>query len=143
MIKLRKLRISYERGRQVLLFLFCLFLAFIIWSIHKLSGDYSIYLNYKVHVTTDLQGRDAEAFSSNLLTLKGRASGFYILQQRYIKGGESIYIQVDRRLFKRTPSAKDGYYLLSSGIRDKLSESFGENFEIEHFSVDTLFFNFP
>jgi len=142
MIKLRKLKISYERGRQVLLFLFCLFLAFIIWSIHKLSAEYSAYLTYRVHVSTNLQGRASDAFSNNLLTLKGRSSGFYILQQRYIKGEESIYIQVNRRLLKAN-SSSDEYFVLSSDIRDKLGESFGENLEIENFSVDTLFFNFP
>ncbi|OFY42973.1 MAG: hypothetical protein A2X18_00580 [Bacteroidetes bacterium GWF2_40_14] len=143
MIKLRKLKISYERGRQVLLFLFCLFLAFIIWSIHKLSADYSTYLTYRVHVSTNLQGRASDAISNNLLTLKGRSSGFYILQQRYFKGEESIYIQVNRRLLKANPSDADGYYVLSSDVKDKLGESFGENLTIENFSVDTLFFNFP
>ncbi len=143
MIKLRKLRISYERGRQVLLFLFCLFLAFIIWSVHKLSADYSSYLTYRIHVSTNLQGRAAEAFSNNLLTLKGRASGFYIFQERYLKGRKSLSIQADMHLFKINPSVDDEYYLLSSDIRDKLNESFGENLKIEKFSVDTLFFNFP
>ncbi|MFA5850639.1 MAG: hypothetical protein WC833_12260 [Bacteroidales bacterium] len=143
MIKLRKLKISYERGRQVLLFLFCLFLAFIIWSIHKLSADYSAYLTYRVHISTNLQGRASDALSNNLLTIKGRSSGFYILQQRYLKGDESIYIQVNRRLLKANSSSSDEYFLLSSDIRDKLGESFGENLAIENFSVDTLFFNFP
>jgi hypothetical protein len=46
-------------------------------------------------------------------------------------------------LFKRTSSDNDGYYLFSRDVRDKLSESFGDDFEIENFSVDTLFFNFP
>ncbi len=142
MIKLRKLKISYERGRQVLLFLFCLFLAFIIWSIHKLSADYSTYLTYRVHVSANLQGRASDALSNNLLTLKGRSSGFYILQHRYLKGEESVYIQVNRRLLKAS-SSSDEYFLLTSDIRDKLGESFGENLTIENFSVDTLFFNFP
>lgn len=143
MIKLGKLKISYDRGRQVFLFLFCLFLAFIIWSIHKFSADYSIYLNYRVHVITSLEGRASEASSSNLLTLKGRASGFYILQKRLLKDESSINIEVDRRLLKRSSSINDGYFILSTDIRDKLSESLEEDFQIEHISVDTLFFKFP
>ncbi len=143
MIKLRKLKISYERGRQTLLFLFCLFLAFIIWSVHKLSGDYSIYLNYRVQVTTDIQGRASVAFSDNLLTLRGRGSGFHILQQRFLKEGEVVRLEIDKKLFKRVPSTKDGFVLLSSDIRDELSENFGDKFIIEYFTVDSLFFNFP
>jgi len=142
MIKLRKLSISYERGRQVLLFLFCLFLAFIIWSIHKLSGDYSIYLNYRVCVSTDYQGKSSAAYSENLLILKGRANGFYILKQRYLRGEETLYLQVEKSFFKKMPDTDAGYFLLSSNIRDKLSENFGKNIEIERLAVDTLFFNF-
>lgn len=143
MIKLGKLKISYERGRQVLLFLFCLFLAFIIWSIHKLSANYSTYLTYRVHVSTNIQGRASDAFSNNLLTLKGRSSGFYILKQRFLKGEGSIHVQVNGRLLKANPPGGDEYYILSSDIREKLGESFGGDLEIENFSVDTLFFNFP
>ncbi len=143
MIKLGKLKISYERGRQVLLFLFCLFLAFIIWCIHKLSADYSIYLNYRVNVSTNLEGRSEGSFSDNLLTVKGKASGIYILQQRYINDMGTIFIDIDKRYIKRVPSVKDGYYILCRDIKDKLSENLSENLEIETLSVDTLFFNFP
>jgi len=73
MIKLKKFSISYERGRQLLLFLFCLFLAFIIWSIHKLSEEYTVYLQYKVSVASDLASRAAEAHAGETLIVRGRS----------------------------------------------------------------------
>lgn len=143
MIKLRKISISYERGRQLLLFLFCLFLAFIIWSIHKLSEEYTVYLNYKVSVASDLSARATEAHAEETLIVRGKSTGFYILQHRYSGEQSIVKLNVERRLFRRSRSAEDGFYLLTSEIRDKIILYLGENVNIESFATDTLNFVFP
>ena len=143
MIKLKKFSISYERGRQLLLFLFCLFLAFIIWSIHKLSEEYTVYLQYKVSVASDLASRAAEAHAGETLIVRGKSTGFYILQHRYSGEQNTIWLNVERRLFKKSQSIHDGFFLLTSDIRDKIILYLGENVDIESFATDTLSFVFP
>jgi len=143
MIKLRKFTISYERGRQLLLFLFCLFLAFIIWSIHKLSEEYTVYLKYKVSVASDLTARAAEAQAEETLIVRGKSTGFYILQHRYSGEQNSVKLSVERRLFRKSRSVQDGFYLLTSDIRDKIILYLGENVNVESFATDTLSFIFP
>lgn len=143
MIKLRIFNISYERGRQILLFLFCLFLAFIIWSIDKLSENYTIYLQYKVSASAALEGRSGEADSENYLIVRGKATGFYILQHRYSGKNNTIYISPDRREIRRRAGVPDGFYILVKDVNDRLIQSFGNTLSVESFATDTLFYFFP
>lgn len=143
MIKLKGFTISYERGRQLLLFLFCLFLAFILWSVHKLSENYSIYLHYRVVVSTDISGRTSEALSKEILVFRGTSSGFYILQHRYSDKDNIIKLQLERKFFKKSRESKDGFFVIATDIRERLSQYFGETVEIEALNADTLNFEFP
>ena len=143
MIKLRIFNISYERGRQILLFLFCLFLAFVIWSIHKLSESYTVYLQYKVTASAGLEGRSGEADSENYLIVRGKATWFYILQHRYSGTINKIYISPERREIRRRAGVTDGFYVLVKDVNDRLIQSFGNTLFVESFATDTLFYFFP
>ncbi|OJV19506.1 MAG: hypothetical protein BGO30_06430 [Bacteroidetes bacterium 41-46] len=143
MIKLRFLNISYERGRQILLFLFCLFLAFIIWSIHKLSESYTVYMQYKVTASVGLEGRSSEADSENLLIVRGKATGFYIIQHRFSGVESRVRISPDRRAVRKRAGVKDGFFILVKDVNEKLIQSFGNNVFVESFTTDSLFFLFP
>ncbi|MCK9305137.1 MAG: hypothetical protein PHV14_11685 [Bacteroidales bacterium] len=140
MLKFRRISFSYERGRQVLLFLFCLFLAFVIWSVHKLSGDFSTYFNYRVHLKTVINGRDAEAVSENLMTLRIRAGGFYILKQKFTREWPSVFLNVDYRQLNRVPGNEGHYSLISTNLRENIREALGESIVMESVVSDTLLF---
>ncbi|MDX9781413.1 MAG: hypothetical protein RBT35_00350 [Bacteroidales bacterium] len=143
MIKLKIFNISYERGRQILLFLFCLFLAFIIWSIHKLSENYTVYMQYRVVAEAGIEGRSSEADSENLLIVRGKATGFYILQHRFTSNESRVRVSAERRYFRKREGVKDGFYILVKDINDKLIQSLGNTVFVESFATDTLFFIFP
>ncbi len=143
MIKLKIFNISYERGRQILLFLFCLFLAFIIWSIHKLSENYTVYMQYRVTAEAGIEGRSSEAESENLLIVRGKATGFYILQHRFTSSESGVRVSAERRLFRKREGVKDGFYVLVKDLNDKLTQSFGNTVFVESFATDTLYFKFP
>lgn len=143
MSKLGKIKISYERGRRVLLFLFCLFLAFFLWSIHKLSEVYSVNLSYRVHIVTQKRGHASEADAENLLSLKGRATGFYILQHRYGKKDELITLPVEGRLLTPVQDLPDKFYVLVSDVENIVMDIISDHVEKEDMSSDTLFFSLP
>jgi hypothetical protein len=143
MLKRRKIGISYERGRQVLLFLFCLFLAFVLWAIRNLSDYYSVNLNYSVHVVTQKRGHSAEAFSDNKLSVTGRASGFYILQNRLGIQGNLINLSVPGRLLKPVPGTEDKFFFVVSEVSDIITDALSGHVEIESFSSDTLYLTLP
>lgn len=142
MLRPWRIKFSYERGRQILLFLFCLFLAFIIWSVHRLSENYSVFLEYRVNVSTNIPGRSESSLSDNTLIIKARTSGFYIIQQRLTGSAAIINIKPDGKLFKKRIGKKDGFYILIQDIRQKVNEYFGEALSIEGFNTDTLNFAF-
>lgn len=142
MIKLRRISFSYERGRRVLLFLFCLFLAFVVWSVHKLSGNFSTYFNYRVVASTQINGKYAEAVSENLLTLKVRAGGFYILKQKFSKDLPSLSLSLDYRQLRSIPESTGQYSLNVRNCQEIIREAIGESIEIEAFASDTLLFVF-
>lgn len=132
-----------ERGRQLLLFLFCLFLAFVIWTVHKLSGDYSQFFQYKVYLSLNIKGRDLSSGSLNNLSIRGRASGFYILQHRYLYNKRaSLTISPSEMSLKRVSSNSDRFYVLTSDVKEKIVETLSEKLSVEYLSTDTLFFEF-
>ena len=54
-----------------------------------------------------------------------------------------IKLQLDRKYFKKDFKSKDGFYIISTDIRERLSQYFGETVEIEALAADTLRFEFP
>lgn len=143
MLKLNSSIISYERGRRLLQLLFCLFLAFVIWTVHNLSDNYSHLFQYTVVAKSSMSGKSADSQSINKLTLRARASGFYILKHRYNRVDASLVLSPDNKLFRKNPGKKDNYYLLTSELRVLISEATADKLQVEYISTDTLFFEFP
>ena len=143
MFKFRGPKISYERGRRLLQFLFCLFLAFIIWSVHKLSDNYSYFFQYKITAKNSIKGRYPEPISLNTLSFRGRASGFFILQHKFNRSEALLTISPDNRLFKKLENQDNSYYLLANEIKDNIIEATGDKLLLEYISSDSLFFQLP
>ncbi len=140
MIKRTGSIISYERGRRLFQFLFCLFLAFVIWSVHKLSDNYSYYFQYGVLVRGIPGDKQTEFLSENKLNVRVRTSGFYILQYKYGKSEPFIRIHPDSKLFKKIHSQSGVYYILTSEVKDLLNSATGDKVMLENFTTDTLLF---
>ena len=143
MLKLKRKIFSYERGRQLLLFIFCLFLASFVWTIHKMSGDFNHVFQYKIYVKTNIAGRKSMALSENEITLRARASGFYILQQKYSSKKNILPLELSGRLFDKFSTGEDIFYVVTSNIREAVSEGLGEKITVEYVAVDTIRFLFP
>ena len=132
--------ILFKRGRQILLFLFCLFLAFIIWSVHNLSENYSYYFLFKINVNSNIPGRESRSISNNRLALRGRSSGFYILKHKFYKSSNSLTLNLESNLFNEY--GNDIFYIIPGNIKEEVIKSFGDKIAFDFFGTDTLFFNF-
>ncbi len=143
MAKLWKPVLRYERGRQILLFLFCLFLAFIIWTLHRLSENQTVYLQYRLHLTTNIAGRETDAISDVPLVIKGEANGFYVLRNLYSQNSPVVTLDVNHKFLKKCDRDEDMFLLKSSDIQDKVADFLANNVSNLTISTDTLFFNFP
>lgn len=130
-------------GRDGIILIFSLLLAFFMWGVQKLSQNYSTYINYKVRLTSSLEGRAQHAFSNDLLVVRGKASGFYIVKQLYGSQEDVLDITVEPKQLKRVYNVPDKFFLRSADIQAKLQEVLGEDLLLESFTTDTLYFNFP
>ena len=143
MLKLKRKIFSYERGRQLLLFVVCLFLASFVWTIHKMSGDFNHIFQYKIYAKTNIAGRKSVSLSENEITLRARASGFYILQQKYSKKRGGLNLELNGRLFGKLSDDSDIFYIATSSIREAITEGLGEKIVVEYVAADTIRFIFP
>ncbi len=128
-----------ERGRQILLFIFCLFLAFIIWHVHKLSDSYTHSFQFKV-TAKSAQPVSYQLESASNLVIRGRASGFYILQQRYSKKVPVINLNAQLRQMRIVREREERYYILPEEIKGLITESIGSKIQLESVVTDTLRF---
>ena len=130
-------------GNERLVLLFSLFLAFSIWLIHNLSLEYSRYFQYSITVKANLEGRSDISTNSDELIVRGKSSGFYILQQR-TKRGRAVTITIDDTRLLNPHSADDSYlYISSNDLKQRLTELLSPNLEIDYFVTDSLKFLFP
>lgn len=134
-----------KRGGNLLSLLFSLLLAFFMWGMHSFSQSYSTFFSYKVKVETDIAGRAKSSESYNSVVLRGKSSGFYILQQRLSQKAHfgTIQLAVDSKQLKQMPDRADVFCLKVEDVKEEIQESLGNDFELESFTTDTLYFQFP
>lgn len=134
-----------KRGGDLFILIFSLLLAFFMWSMLRMTQMYSAVLNYKVELNSNIEGRARSAISRNLLVLRGKSSGFFILQQKNIGASEKGYISIsmDAKQLKPLLADPDVFYVKSNDIKGRVQEILGNDFQLEGITSDTLFFHFP
>ena len=130
-----------KRGGDLFVLIFSLLLAFFIWSMYRLSLEYSSVFEYKVNLSTNLVGRSRSAVSQNSVIIRGSASGFSIIQQKIEDNEISIYM--DSQYLKKEGADGDLFGVNSNDIKGALQSSLGSEFKIESVVSDTLVFAFP
>ena len=108
-----------------------------------MSGDFNHIFQYKIYAKTNIAGRKSTSLSENEITLRAKASGFYILQQRYSRKKGVLNLELNGRLFGKFSDNGDIYYLTTSNIRETISEGLGEKIAVEYVAADTIRFIFP
>ena len=131
-------------GRNWIILVFSLLLAFFMWSIMKLSGNYSSYINYRLEVVSNIEGRSNVALSEDLLVIGAKATGFNIIQNTNDGEGNVLRIErVDARHLHKYGEDEDTFYLIPDDIRQAIQDALGTDIKVESLASDTLFFKFP
>lgn len=131
-------------GRNWIILVFSLLLAFFMWSIMKLSASYSSYVKYRLEVTTDIPGRKNSAQSEDILVIGAKSTGFNIIQN--LQGREAITLlieDVDNKHFHKYGQEGDLFSLVPDNIRQKIQDALGPDIKVESLATDTLLFRFP
>lgn len=122
-------------------YLVALVVSFLVWMLHNLSLDYSSYLQYRVRLTTDLEGYESSALSNEVLLLKGKGSGFYILKNHtHDKDFPVIELSLGRKYLTRVKGEEGVFSVKVSEIAEKLDEA-DDEVSIDFIETERLTFN--
>ena len=131
-------------GRNWIILVFSLLLAFFMWSIMKLSANYSSYVRYRIEASTNIPGRSNTAVSTDVLVIGAKSTGFHIIQNLQGAQGNALLLdEIDGKHFHKYREDGDLFYLLSGNIRQKIQDALGADVKVESLATDTLFFEFP
>ena len=127
-------------GKEWLLLLLSLLLAFVIWLLHSLSLQYSVFFEYNVVLNSSLGGRSRSAVSEDVLIVRGRSEGYYILRQRI---GRRKTINVSAPATALVHEDGDVFSVGCENIKSNIVEALGGNVDLEFIVSDSLDFTFP
>lgn len=132
-----------KAGKDWSIMIISLLLAAFMWGVQNFAKGYSTYFSYKVTVKTYMPGRSQRAVSKDVMVVRGKSSGYYILQKRYTNKSDEIEISLDPKMLKQLAGGKDEFFVRCDNITDKVQDVLGNDFQIEWFASDTLRFVFP
>ncbi len=119
-----------------------LLLAFIVWLVHVLSLQYSVFLEYNVNLTSSLEGRARTSLSEDVLVIRGKADGYYILQHR-VSGNKTIDVTVDPNYVHKSEGDNDRFYVNCEQIKGNIIDALGSSVQMEFSATESMKFEFP
>lgn len=128
------------KGRDWVVFLLALLLAFSIWVIHNLSLKYNNYMSVPVVAKCSIPGHSSVSADKADVTARCRATGYKVIKSHLLKG-RNVEITFKNADLKH--KEKDIFYILSSDLKDYSYQIYGPEITVEYFVSDTLFFRFP
>lgn len=129
--------------KDLRLLLSSLLIACLVWGMHTFSLEYSASVPCTVRVVTSLTGYAPEATARETLSLRGKATGFYILKARGTgRRPLQLTLPVDARHFRPEDGQEDTFVLPVSELREKLVEQLGERLVIDFLEPEQLTFVF-
>lgn len=122
-----------------------LLVALVVWGVMKLGLQYRYVFHYKVELSAPMEGRVFKSTSQDPLTIRGQASGFYLLRHKYFasRKGETLTFRAEPSALRPVSGKEDAFYILTSQIKDRAAEKLDGSLSIDEIVADTLVFVFP
>lgn len=127
-------------GRDWVVLILSLLLAFSVWLIHNLALKYNANLTVKVIAECNLDGHENISAATAEITARGRATGYNIIEA-YIRSGRPVKVKFSPAVMQNY--ADDRYFVTSDRLGEYSHMIFGEDVSVEHYITDTVFFRFP
>jgi hypothetical protein len=126
-------------GRDWVVFLLALLLAFSTWIIHKLSLEYSVYLTVEVVADSNIEGRSNLSTGATEIMAKCRTSGWRILYSHMTRE-DVVYVKFPASVFQHEDDER--YYITSDKLHEYVDQIFGGSVSVEYFVTDKVYFKF-
>lgn len=128
------------RGDWAVLLL-SLLLAFSVWFVYTLSGEYSAFLEYDIVAQSEIEGHSNISSAPAKLIIRGKASGFNIIHRRLLSS-VPIIVDVPPSIFKQSDGSDEQFYLTEDALREIMPNIGVESVQLEYFVTSRLEFHF-
>ena len=127
-------------GRDWVVLLLALLLAFSTWLIHNLSLKYNDFLKVPVVARCGLDGHADVSSNRCDVIARCRATGYKVIRSA-LKSRKTAKVTFRPEDMKHLEG--DTFYVTSSDLLEYASFIYGADVSVEYFLTDTLFFRFP
>lgn len=128
-------------NRDVVIFVFFLFLSFVFWYLNSLGKDIETGIKFPLKYTN--LPKETVVIEDPLarLTLYIKGSGSSILKLKLSGKKTPVEIDISKTTYRKVPGSRNpDYYILTSGLTKSLAVQFWSGCEITSIKPDTLFF---
>lgn len=130
--------------RDIIVFIFFLFLSFGFWYLNSLRKDFELDLKYPVKYINPPKGREVAGDLPSKLTLNLKGSGYSIFKLKISGKRSPLIIDFSKITYKRVPGSRPAeYYVVSNGLITNFNRQLRSEFQILSVKPDTVFMKFP
>lgn len=129
--------------KQLLIYLFFLFISIVLWYLIALSKEYDTVIAYPVHYENFPKGKVLVSDLPEKLDLKIKGFGFGILKHKLTSYIKPVNIPINIfRLNVIQTTGKVRYYLLTRSAREWIDSQLSSDIQLLEIKPDTLFMEF-
>ena len=127
-------------GRDGVVLMLALLLAFSTWLIHNLALKYNDFLKVPVAASCELKGHSDKSSNECEVVARCRATGYKVIRAA-LKSNKTV--NVSFRASDMVHLEGDMFYITSDNLVEYANAIYGTDVNVEYFLTDTLFFRFP
>jgi hypothetical protein len=141
------LKILTQKGvrllnKNVIMFVFFLFLAFVFWYLNSLNKEIKDEFRFSASFVNAPKGRVISDDLPSRLLLEIKGQGYSLLKYKFYTKRNKLMVDLSKANFRRIPYTKPTrYFILSSGLITSFKKQLGNGFEIISVKPDTIFLN--
>ena len=129
------------RGREWIVFVLSIALAFLVWFLVNMSQQYSGTISVPVVAQCNIEGHGPESSNTVLVSARCRTEGFRLVREYSRRERKVVKVKFNKADLRRTGA--DVYSVIGGAKNSYVDQFFGEDAQVEAFITDTLSFIFP
>ena len=129
------------KGREWIVFVLSIALAFLVWFLVNMSQEYSGTISVPVVAQCNIEGFGTESSNTVLVSARCRTEGFRLVREYSRRQRKVVKVKFNKADLRNTAP---GVYCVIGGTKNSyVDQFFGEDAKVEAFITDTLRFVFP
>jgi hypothetical protein len=129
-------------NREVLIFVFFLFLSSLFWYLNELGKDVDTAIQYPVRYINPPKGRVLTGDLPDRMTMELQGPGYSILKLKLSGSRAPVVVDFSKMTLRRLPGTQSSFYIVSSSMIESFSKQLHADFTISVIKPDTIFYGF-